>query len=439
MNIQSETVRKYVLDRLEDGSFTSGMRLPGSRKISEELNISRPVVQSALDTLVNEGILKAAQRSGLYVEPEWSQRQIRSSLRVFKSEKPLPWLELFRSELGGQLPELHISTKFRRCPLEIITTAGAQSRHDEFVNLMPILRECYPDLSPFSAEQLQPFTRNGRLTALPFVFSPRLIACSRKMLREAGCAEPSPGWVIADLMNLIAGLRRKFPPERIFSSHTVLTFWINFILSCGSSLFDPENSGLVQFDSAEALDGFRVARALRGPGKVREIPPQECAIMIIDRQTYRRIQDGMKDEWLFLPVPGNVPERTGISMQATELFAVRRGSMDQSLISPIIRFLWSEKFQDHLAELRYGIPIRKSSALRSFAENREPDSLFKRYCPQIRNDYQMHDPDLNALISNGIDQILSGEGALEKEIADLAYVVRRYMKYRGIDCYDASA
>ena len=65
MNIQSETVRKYVLERLEDGSFSAGMRLPGSRKIAEELNISRPVVQNALDTLVSEGILKAAQRSGL--------------------------------------------------------------------------------------------------------------------------------------------------------------------------------------------------------------------------------------------------------------------------------------------------------------------------------------------------------------------------------------
>lgn len=439
MNIQSETVRKYVLDRLEDGSFTSGMRLPGSRKISGELNISRPVVQSSLDTLVNEGILKAAQRSGLYVEPEWQHRQIRSSLLVFKSEKPLPWLELFRSELGGRLPELHITTRFQRCPLEIITTAGAQSRHDEFIDLMPILRECYPDQTPFYAEQLQSFTWNGRLTALPFVFSPRLIACSRKMLREAGCAEPSPDWVISDLMDLIAGLRRKFAPERIFSSHTVRTFWLNFVLSCGSSLFDPEDRSVVQFDSADALDGFRAARALCGPGGGREIPPQECAIMIIDRQTYRRIQDGMRDDWLFLPIPGNVPERTGISMQATELFAVRRGSLDQSLISPIIRFLWSEQFQDHLADLRYGIPIRKSSAEKSFASGGEPDALFQQYRCQIRSDYQLHDPDLTLLISNGINQILAGTGELEKEITDLAYVVRQYMKYRGVDCYDASA
>ena len=42
MNIQSETVRKYVLEHLENGSFSSGMRLPGFRRIADELNISGP-------------------------------------------------------------------------------------------------------------------------------------------------------------------------------------------------------------------------------------------------------------------------------------------------------------------------------------------------------------------------------------------------------------
>ena len=68
MNTHSDTVRHYVLDKLENGTLDAGMRLPGSRKISDELNISRPVVQSALETLVTEGILRSVSRSGLYVD-----------------------------------------------------------------------------------------------------------------------------------------------------------------------------------------------------------------------------------------------------------------------------------------------------------------------------------------------------------------------------------
>ena len=75
-NIQSDAVRKYVLEHLENGSFFSGMRLPGFRRIADELNISGPIVQKSLDTLVNEGILRSEPRSGLYVEPEWQCRPI---------------------------------------------------------------------------------------------------------------------------------------------------------------------------------------------------------------------------------------------------------------------------------------------------------------------------------------------------------------------------
>ena len=432
MNIQSETVRKYVLEHLEDGSFSPGKRLPGFRKIADELNISCPVVQNALDKLVNEGILLARPRSGLYVEPEWQYREIRGSLRVYPTGHPLPWMEKFCAEMEKELPQLHVSTRFQRCPLEITTTMPAQSRHEEFIDLMPVLKECYPDLTPFYAEQLRPFSSSGRLTALPFVFSPRLIALNRRMLREAGCAEPSADWVISDLAALIGKLRTKFPQDRILNYLTIGFFWINFVLSCGGQLFDSRDPGKVTFDSPKALEGFRIARELVRPAGARNLPLNESAIMIIDRQTLCRIrkEGEMKDGWLYLPIPGNTPGRTGISMQATELFAVRRGSLDRDLIAPIIRFLWSKKFQDHLASLHYGIPIRKSSAEKSFAGCREPDSLFERYCPQICNEYRVSDPDLMLLICRGVYRILERGAEPDRQIAELAEVIRKYIEYR---------
>ena len=428
MNIQSATVRRYVLQHLEDGSFSPEKRLPGFRKIADDLRISGPVIQNALDTLVNEGILLAKPRSGLYVEPEWQYREIRGALRVFETKHPIPWLEMFRAEMEKELPQLHVSTRFQCCPLEITTSLPAQSRHEEFMDLMPLLKECYPDLKPFYAERLKPFTFDGRLTALPFVFSPRLIALNRRMLREAGCAEPSPSWTIYDLAALIAKLRKKFSQEKILSHLTIWFFWINFVLSCGGTLFDPQDPKTVRFNSPEALEGFRIARELCRPADA-EVPLCDSAVTIIDRQTLCRIQNDMKTGWLYLPVPGNTSGRTGISMQATELFAVRRGSLDRDLIAPIVRFLWSEKFQDHLATLRYGIPIRKSSAEKSFADCRGPDSLFKRCCPQIRNEYQISDPDLMLLVCKGIYRVLSGPGKLEKEIAELAQVIQKYIEY----------
>ena len=430
MNIQSETVRRYVLEHLEDGSFSSGMRLPGFRKIADELNISRPVVQNALNTLVNEGVLRAVPRSGLYVDDDWQSRQVRGTLGIFASEATQPWLKRVREELGGPPFYLHISKRFySNSPWTIITTTIAQAQQAEFVDLKPILKTVYPDLSPFSVELLRPFTRNGRLFALPFVYSPRLIACNRKMLHEAGCPDPSPDWMIGDLEKLIRKLRRHFPPERLFNQSISSSFWINFVLSCGGELFDSRDPGKVAFDSPEALEGFRIAKLLHSGKTALDTQPEDCALIIIDRQTARRLPGGMKGDWLFLPIPGNTPDRTGISMQATELFAVRHGWFDSNLVAPVIRYLWSKQFQDHLAELQYGIPIRKSSASRAFDDRSRHELMFRECCPKIRNDYQLHDPHLSQIVFNGIGGLLSRNGGLKAGIGELADFVRQYIKF----------
>ena len=131
-------------------------------------------------------------------------------------------------------------------------------------------------------------------------------------------------------------------------------------------------------------------------------------------------------------MPGDTRERTGISIQATELFAIRRNGVDHGLGSPIVRFLWSEEFQDHLAELRCGIPIRKSSAQKIFKKKVPAEMVFEQACRNICSSYQLYNPILQTLISNGINDLLAGDEDLEKGIKDLAYVVRQHIKYMHI-------
>ena len=433
MNVKAETVRKYVLNCLEDGTFSEGMRLPGSWKISEKLNISRTVVQKALNTLVNEGILKAAPRSGLYVEENWKYRRIQGSLRIYTPNQ-LPWLPMFRAELKWDLPQLHISSAFRECPFEIITTSAAQTRHYEFIDLMPNLKKYYPDLTLFHTELLNPFIRDGRLTALPFLFSPRIIACNRRMLAEAGCPEPSPEWTLDDLMNLAAQLGKHYPPEKIFDWSVNILLWMNFILACGGRLFDLSASDPVKFDSPEAKKGLKYFRSLRS---VRSISDEQdtarCALSIISRQFYAlKLHKTHENDFLFLPFPGDSPDRTGSSIQATELFAIRRDGVDHGISGPIIRFLWSEKFQDHLAELRYGIPIRKSSAEKAFSAGNPADVVFKQACARICSSYQLCNVNIQNLITSGIGKILKGDGNIDRELSKLAQTVRLYINYTDI-------
>ena len=434
MNTQSETVRKYVLDRLEDGTFSSGMRLPGSRKISEELKISRPVVQSALDTLVNEGFLKAEQRSGLYVDPGWPHRRIQQCLHIYRKDTHLPWVAKLRTELGKQLPQLHISNAFRESPFRIITTAAAQTRHEDMMDLMPILKECYPDLTPFHTEQLKPFMQAGRLTALPFLFSPRIIACRRDMLAEAGCREPSGDWTMEDLLELNRKLQARFPDRMTFRWAGHPGQWLSFILCSGGKLFDPEAADPVKFDSPEAIRGLCYYRQLRNGQRpfAAEEPFRESAITIVERQSYGMHLRDREEQYIFLPMPGDCPEHRGMSIQATELLSVRLDGIDRGLLEPLIRFLWSREFQDHLAELKYGIPIRRSSAEKSFAANTPADAVYRQACASLCSEYQLYDENLFSLVRNGMYKILVNGAEPEREISELAGTVRQYIRYMGL-------
>ena len=432
MNTHSDTVRHYVLDKLENGTLDAGMRLPGSRKISDELNISRPVVQSALETLVNEGILRSVSRSGLYVDNAWQCRRTRNTLRVYTGDEFLPWMAMFRRECAAFAPEIHISQRCEEGDFEIVTTAVAQTHHKEFADLAPLLSYCYPDLSPFYAEQLKPFMQQEKLTALPFLFSPRLIACNRKMLEKADIPEPSPDWTLNDFAEIVQKLSENSGIENIFLWNSSYYLWMNFVLSAGGRLFCTNLKDPVCFDSKEAIAALKIFHSLKGKksvgsGKDYIFGCGKYVFSVIDSQIYGLQQKMFDRDFIFLPMPGISPEHTGSSIQATELLVMRRRCADSKLAIPLIRFLWSEKFQNHLAELHHGIPLRKSSL--QAVSGKMPDSVFKEVLNKLNSEYHLSSPDLFKLISSGISHILSGDDDIAEQVSELAYVVRKYLKY----------
>jgi hypothetical protein len=99
------------------------------------------------------------------------------------------------------------------------------------------------------------------------------------------------------------------------------------------------------------------------------------------------------------------------------------------LAVPLIEFLWSEKFQNHLAALHHGIPLRKSSIAKAFENCGKPYSTFQNVLEKLHSEYQLSSPDLFKLISSGISSILSGNEDISPQVEELAFVVRKYLKY----------
>ena len=69
--IQSKTVAHQVdeilLERIRDGSYVAGSRMPSESELSEELGVSRATVRTALAKLAASGLIIRKQGDGTYV------------------------------------------------------------------------------------------------------------------------------------------------------------------------------------------------------------------------------------------------------------------------------------------------------------------------------------------------------------------------------------
>ncbi|MBV6418362.1 MAG: hypothetical protein CMLOHMNK_03181 [Steroidobacteraceae bacterium] len=60
-------LRRKLVDAMESGALPPGSRLPSSRRLAEEIGVSRNTVALAYDSLLAEGYLSSRPRSGVYV------------------------------------------------------------------------------------------------------------------------------------------------------------------------------------------------------------------------------------------------------------------------------------------------------------------------------------------------------------------------------------
>lgn len=130
-------VRLAVVQAILEGRLLAGAALPSSRTLAEMLGLSRNTITSAYQQLVDDGVLEARSRSGVFVAPQarphlastgvvptsdggiapnWTQRVLRSQLGRLTLTKPERWNEYPYPFVYGQFdPQLFPSEDFREC------------------------------------------------------------------------------------------------------------------------------------------------------------------------------------------------------------------------------------------------------------------------------------------------------------------------------------
>ena len=82
-----QQVADAILNKVKAGILKPGMMLPSTRKLAEQLQISRKTVVSAMDILQIKGIIVSKDRAGLFIAPEPTRKED-TSYHERKTEKP---------------------------------------------------------------------------------------------------------------------------------------------------------------------------------------------------------------------------------------------------------------------------------------------------------------------------------------------------------------
>ena len=430
-------VRNYILDKLEQGILWSKAKVPGARDMAKEIGISLLTVQKALETLVNEGILETVARRGTFVHKDWKNRVLQRNVVVFHSD--ILWLDGFKKLICQEIPALWVSQQFKRGIFEIQTTHYVQSHHDEYMDIPELFELCYPDKSDFAMKPFEAFRVGKRLVGVPIIYSPRVLIYNPKLFSEVGCPVPESGWGWDDFIFCIRKLRQRLLPEETFYWNDDISLRFNFVLCCGGKLMNSDSEDIVMIDNEKTRRGLTLFRELRHELGLEKIVPYgnyvnqfmdgRVAMSIEPREFLSNFARKGFQDWNIVPLP-HIPGGVDLNLQATESFCVRRECVNIGMAAQLLKLLLSSVFQNQLADLKYGLPVRQSALGRSVDYHDSRDMLFLNEVSKMRSDYNLDSVDLHQLVCQGISHLLNSDDDINVGTAELANVLRIYLKIK---------
>ncbi len=433
MSDKLQIAREEILQRIESGELPGGVKLPAAREFAATLGSSFAVTQLAFHSLTRDGILRAVPRQGTYVREDWRERILPGSFRVFR---PM-WNEIIRTHLIPGCPEIRVSERFHRGTYEIRSSWDAHRRQDDYLDLTGFFEEAWPDRRDFFMERFQPYqVQNGRCFGIPLIFSPWVIACNVRVFEAAKVELPQPGWSWEEFLETLRRLRRHSAPNGFFHPASP-NFYLGVLARSGGAIVSREGREFrLRLDDPRTLDGFRRLKELR---EVTGDSPGGHAYDCFRAGNLAMLAASREDicfdetfPWSCVPLPV-IPGGADLTWQAGELLCIRRQVNDFDEVARVIRTLLGTEVQNHLADACYGIPIRRSSAIRSFREDDPRDRIFFSEMTKIAPDCQFAWPEIYRLVLVGLGKIWWENADPETVIRELAPALRTIIRYTPVN------
>lgn len=430
-----QQAREIILQKIENGEFAGGSRLPAVREFCEATGTSLTIAQLAFHSLTRDGILSIIPRQGTYVRADWHERILPGSIQSFR---PI-WENLLKEMVLPLQPDLRICDKFSESAYEIRPSADAFFRQNEYLDLREFIKDIEKEQNDFFTSRFQSFcSRNGKIYGIPLIFSPWVIVYNPEIIEKHGGTLPRAGWGWEEFLELIRTLRRELSPDQICNFFYNPFFWRCLLFRAGGAILHRDENGIyhIELDSPRSRGGLRrlaeMADAIQLspdekilPHSIWDFERGRHALILASRED---VNFQSKRPWQSVPLP-LLPGGTDQISMATDLLCVRRIVNDFEQVRQLLEMLLSPRIQNRVDELRYGIPIRRSSAVRSLLDDDPRDRAFFSEMLKIVPDYSLEWPEINRLVSNAIPLIWKKKVAPDQLIDELVPGLRLLLRY----------
>lgn len=403
----------YILTMIET-ELAPGNKLPGARRIAERFSCALPKVQSVLDSLEQSGVVESRERSGTYVRENYYEKLLPQNMSCSKFIVALNSEQ--KNRLRREFPDIHLTGTFKKGGIEVQSTLTILARQQEYQDLSSIFSECFPDSqAEFYMEALKPFMIDGKLCAVPVIFSPQLLWYNPDIFNKTGTPLPSNNWGESEFYNAIRTLHRSIAGRRIINYSPGFQHWIGFILASGGILFDKNMPDPVLADSLQTLGAcLKYVNLLReldlvedyDDNPTRSFSQGKLAMFVGFRQSsyyFRENNINFTPQAVYMPNLGGRENHQGAAM-----LAFRKEFRDREKIKKIMKFWLSHDIQESLGKAGYGVPFRRASAAVSLDTETTPDKYLLQKIPQLSSNYHIHSEMMGTVIS-GASKLLNSQ------------------------------
>lgn len=126
----ADTIRQRIVSGLHLGTLTAGARLPSTRDIAEQFDVSPRTVMAAYRLLEAEGLVELRQRSGIYVAPGGG-----SAPTTMLSQLAGWVVEVLLDGRAREIPPIAFPERVRRCletlRLRAVCIAGNEDQSEQ--------------------------------------------------------------------------------------------------------------------------------------------------------------------------------------------------------------------------------------------------------------------------------------------------------------------